>query len=324
MDDTEDVIAVGYGIDDDAESAEVEDAVYIKVLGIHLSVDAVNVLDAGEDRSLHTLRVEPCLYLALDAVHEGFQLVHLRIQRIGYLLIALGVKVLKRQILKLPLGALHAEAVRNGRVDLHRLKGLGALLLGSLVGHGAHIVQAVGDLDEDDADVLGHGHEHLAQVLHLLVLFAGVLHAAELRDALDDVRDSRAELAGNVLMGEVRVLYNIVQERGDDGVLIQTHVDGDVRRGDAVRDIRRAVAPLLPGVGNARHLIGGLDAAEIHRVAAALYLLLKLLKQLVRIDNRRGGIIRYRSMDTVYRRVFHLFLFHINNLYASARSARIR
>ena len=114
-----------------------------------------------------------------------------------------------------------------------------------------------------------------------------------------------------------------MQERGDDGVLIQTHVDGDIRRGDAVRDIRRAVAPLLPGVGNARHLIGGLDAAEIHRVAAALYLLLKLLKQLVRIDSRRG-IIRYRSMDAVDRRVFHLFLFHINNLYASARSARIR
>lgn len=36
MDDAEDVIAVGYRIDDDAESAEVEDAVYVKVLGILL------------------------------------------------------------------------------------------------------------------------------------------------------------------------------------------------------------------------------------------------------------------------------------------------
>ena len=213
--------------------------------------------------------------------------------------------------------------MRDGRVYLHRLKGLGALLLGSLVGHRAHIVQTVGDLDEDDADVLGHGHEHLAQVLHLLVLFAGVLHAAELCDALDNIRYGGAELAGDVLMGEVRVLDHVMQERGDDGVLIQPHVGGDIRRGDAVRDIRRAVAPLLPGVGDARHLISGSDAAEVHRVAAALYLLLKLLEQLVRIDIRRG-VVRYRHMGAVDRRVFHLFLFHINNLYASARSARIR
>ena len=324
MDDAEDVIAVGYRIDDDAESAEVEDAVYVKVLGIHLAVDAVNVLDAGEDSCLHALGVEPRLYLALDVVHEGFEFIHLRVQRVGYLLIALRVKVLERQILQLPLGALHTETVRDGRVDLHRLKRLGALLLGGLVGHRAHIVQAVGDLDEDDADVLGHGHEHLAQVLHLLVLFAGILHAAELRDALDDVRNGGAELAGNILMGEVRVLDHVVQERSNDGVFIQTHVDGDIRCGDAVRDIRRAVAPLLPGMGDARHLVCGSDAAEIHRVAAALYLLLKLLKQLVRIDSRRGGAVRYRSMSAVDRRVFHLFLFHINNLYASARSARIR
>ena len=31
----------------------------------------------------------------------------------------------------------------------------------------AHVVEPVAELDEDDADVLGHGEEHLAQVLRL-------------------------------------------------------------------------------------------------------------------------------------------------------------
>ena len=41
---------------------------------------------------------------------------------------------------------------------------------GDLVLHGAHIVQPVTDLDEDDPDVLGHGQQHFAQILHLLLL----------------------------------------------------------------------------------------------------------------------------------------------------------
>ena len=47
--------------------------------------------------------------------------------------------------------ALHAQAVGDGGVDLHRLERLLTLLVGGLILHRAHIVRAVGDLDEDDA-----------------------------------------------------------------------------------------------------------------------------------------------------------------------------
>ena len=99
-------------------------------------------------------------------------------------------------------------------------------------------MQPVGNFDENDADVLGHGHEHLADVLHLLVLDAGVLHARELGDALNDVGHSRAEGARNVGVGQRGILDHIVQQRGDDRILIQAHVHRDIRRGDAVCHIR--------------------------------------------------------------------------------------
>ncbi len=58
----------------------------------------------------------------------------------------------------------------------------------------AHVVQPVGELDDDDADVLGHGQEHLAHVLGLLLLHGlGLPNLAELRDAVDQARDVAAE-----------------------------------------------------------------------------------------------------------------------------------
>ena len=51
----------------------------------------------------------------------------------------------------------------DGSIDLHGFQGFFPLLFWGLVLHGAHIVQPVGDLDEDDADVLAHRHEHLAK-----------------------------------------------------------------------------------------------------------------------------------------------------------------
>ena len=153
----------------------------------------------------------------------------------------------------------------NGGIDLHRLEGLDALLDLALVGHRAHVVQTVRHLDEDDADILCHGEQHLAQVFHLLLLDAGILHARQLRDALDDVRDGGAEVAGNVLVREARVLDAVVQERGDDGVLVKAHLRRDDRRGNAVGDVGRAVLALLPRVGAVGQLKGRAHAPQLHR-----------------------------------------------------------
>ena len=238
MDNAKHIVAIGYGVHDDAEGAQVENTVYIELLGIHFAVNAVDMLNAAVDRCVHPIFFEAALYLSLNIVHECFEGRHALLKGLHYLVVSRGVKVHECQVLKLPLGLLHTQAVRNGSVDLHRLKRLYALFFLGLICHGAHIVQTVGDLDEDNADILRHRHQHLAQVFHLLVFLAGVLHARELRDTLDDVRDRFSELAGDIVVRKLRVLYDIMQERRDDGVLVKTHVHRDIRRRHAMRHIR--------------------------------------------------------------------------------------
>ena len=64
------------------------------------------------------------------------------------------------------------EPLRQRRVDLHRLAGDALLLLDRQGVQRAHVVEPVGELDEDDPDVLGHRQQHLSDVLGLLLFVA--------------------------------------------------------------------------------------------------------------------------------------------------------
>ena len=80
-------------------------------------------------------------------------------------LVVLGLQVAERQVLELPLDLPDAQPIGQRRVDLHRLLGDAPLLVGRQILERPHVVQAIGQLDEHHADVLGHGQEHLAHVL---------------------------------------------------------------------------------------------------------------------------------------------------------------
>ena len=88
----------------------------------------------------------------------------------GQRLVGLGLEHLEGQVLELPLDLPDAQALGERRVDLGGLARDAQLLVDGQRAQRAHVVQPVGELDEDDADVLRHGQEHLADVLGLLLL----------------------------------------------------------------------------------------------------------------------------------------------------------
>ena len=156
---------------------------------------------------------------------------------------------LEREVLELPLQRVDAEAVRERCVDLERLARLLHLLLLAEVLDRAQVVEPVGELDQDHADVLRHRDDQLPVVLGLGVLAALELDPGQLRDALDEVGDLVAELVLDLLGLVLGVLDDVVEERGGDRLLVELELGEDLRDAERVVDELLARAALLPLVG---------------------------------------------------------------------------
>jgi hypothetical protein len=101
-------------------------------------------------------------------------------------------------------------------------------------------VEAVRELDQDDADILRDREEQLAIVLDLPLLARLEGDVADLRDAVDDPGDLASELLLHVGVGDGRILDDIVNEPAGDGARIEVQLGEDFGDLDAVMEIGRA------------------------------------------------------------------------------------
>ena len=173
------------------------------------------------------------------------------------LVVDLGVQGREREILELPLDGVHAEAVRQRRVDLQRLPRDPLLLVLTQVAQRAHVVQAVGELDDEDPDVLAHRDDHLADRLGLGGV--AVLDLVELGHAVDELCDLLAEVAGQLLQRVGRVLDRVVQQGRAQRRRRHAELGQDRRHRERMRDVRVAADPLLIAVMVLGDLVGLLD-----------------------------------------------------------------
>ena len=164
---------------------------------------------------------------------------------------------LEGEVLELPFERVDPEPVREGCVDLERLLRLLHLLLLAEVLDRPHVVEPVGELDEDDPHVLGHRDDHLAVVLRLRLLAAGELDPGQLGDALDELRDLRAELRAHLVELGVRVLDDVVQKRRRDRLLVEVELSADPRDAVGMVDEVLSRAAELAAVAS----LGGLERA---------------------------------------------------------------
>ena len=93
---------------------------------------------------------------------------------------------------------------------------------------GAHVVQAVGELDQDHADVAGHGHGHLLEILGLGLGLGLEVHLGQLADPIDQLGDGFAELGDQSFLGNAGILDNVVQHRGHQALMVHVHVGEDI------------------------------------------------------------------------------------------------
>ena len=78
-------------------------------------------------------------------------------------------------------------------------------------GQGAHVVESIGQFDDQDPKVLGHRHEHLAHAGRLLVLPGVEAQPVQFGDPVDDRRHLGAEVALQVLQVDPGVFDGVVE-----------------------------------------------------------------------------------------------------------------
>ena len=127
----------------------------------------------------------------------------------------------------------------------------------------AHVVQPVGELDQDDAHVARHGQQHLAEVLGLRVFGRLELDAIELGDAVDQLGDRLAEVLRDLVLGDRGVLHHIVQQRGHQRLAVEVPVGQDFGDRQRVRDVGVAGLALLAGVRGVREAVGLGQAVDV-------------------------------------------------------------
>ena len=259
-------------VGDDAHGEQVVDLLDGNLLAAQLLPDAVEALDAALDARRN-----------IGLLHLGFHLsAHLRQEFVADLAPALdgalqvfeglGLQMAEGQVFQFAADFSHAQAVSDGSVDFQGLARDALAAVGRKVLERAHVVQAVGEFHQDDANVVHHGQDHLAEILRLLFFRAQKLDPADLGDALDDARHFRAEILLHQLGGGVRVLDHVVQHarRQADGVHL--HVGEDVHHFQRMGNEGLAGKALLVGVLRGGEFVSAPEQREVLSRPVGLHL----------------------------------------------------
>ena len=215
-------LAAFWRVEDDANGKDVVDLLERHLLGLHFVPNAEHALGAA-----HDLVVQPGLVQRLPDGH-GERVDEPGADRFRFPQpgadhgVILGLLVFQAQVLELGFDVVEAQTVGQRRVHEQRLRGDLLLLVGPHVLQGPHVVQAVGELDQNDAHVVAQGEQHLPEILRL---GAGprLEHAAHFRQPIDDDALLDPEHLLDVVQGHRRVLHRVVQQRTHNAGRAQPH-----------------------------------------------------------------------------------------------------
>ena len=123
----------------------------------------------------------------------------------------------------------------------------------------AHVVQSIGELDQNDADIFRHRKEHFAIGLELLIFLRFERDAPELGDAVDERGNLGTEHILNLVELKDGVLDHIMQEGGGDRFVVEVQFGQDLSDLQRVIDIGFAGGALLFFVPFLGDEVGALD-----------------------------------------------------------------
>ncbi len=241
-------VAVSDGGHDDADSNQIVDARDIHIVLLEFFEQAIEVLAAAADFYERDAFFLEIFFVGIDSALDVLvAFVDIFFDDLFGDGVIFRIEVLEAQVFEFAFDFADAKAIGDRRVDLHCLAGDTFALFGSEVIKGAHIMQAVGQLDDDDADISRHCKEHLPQVFKE-VFFAGAtqFYLAKLSDTVHQFRHFDAEFFFDLIEGEIGVLGDIVQQTGRDSTRFHTDFRENPSGFEGVFDIVGAGFSFLP------------------------------------------------------------------------------
>ena len=184
VDDAQDVVAFQHRIHNNPHRVDVVNLVHIAALHIHLAVDAVDAFHPSVNLGLDMLFLQALVDPHNDALQKGLALLLPEGQLAFDIGVGDGVQVLEGNILQLLLHPPYAQAMGQGRIDLHGFQRLNPALFIGEGFKGAGVVEAVRQLDDNNPHILGHCQQHFADIFRLLVLPRGKGDAPQLCDPI--------------------------------------------------------------------------------------------------------------------------------------------
>ena len=209
----------------------------------------------------HAVLLQILRELAFDFADQVAVALGQRIEPLHHHRIGFRIERAERQILELLPHLLHAHAAGERRIDVERLLGDAAARRRRHELQRAHVVQAVGELDQEHADVVGDRQQQLAQVLGLLGLARDQFEPLQLGEALDQRADLVAEHLVDFGAGGLGILDGVVQQGRDDGGVVELEVGQD--RGDFERMREIGIAG---GAGLRAMRLHGVDIGAVEQV----------------------------------------------------------
>ena len=212
MDNAQHRVAVRHRIHQHADGNQIIDLLKGLVLQHHLPVNRIKVLGPPVDVVADMLLIQLGGKLLDNHANVFLAFRPLQANLLHQVLVPHRINVAQGQVLQLLLDGIHAQPVRQRRINIKGFPGNGHLPGFLLIFQGTHVMQAVRQLDEHHADVLAHGQDHLAQALGLGLLPVGKVQLVQLGHAVHQPGNLLPELPLDDFQGNIfAILHRIVQ-----------------------------------------------------------------------------------------------------------------
>ena len=144
----------------------------------------------------------------------------------------------------------------NGDIDFKRFARYALPLAARHVAHGAHVVAAIGQFDQNHPNVARHGQQHFAERFGL-AFFAGVeFEFVEFGQTIDQIGHLDAKALDQIGFGDAAVFHRVVKQGGAQGLGVEFPLGALGGYGDGVGDVGFTVFAQLPQMGLVRVAVG--------------------------------------------------------------------